>query len=763
MRALSRAAIPFLFFFSAPLHAASPIVSGVVMNEAGAPLAGAEILTVPAGVRYPRETRTRADAAGRFQLTPQDCHPSYLKVSARGFAPALLTVSPCNGSPDYRLVLTPGATASGTILDADGRPVAGIGVELVRSEARLGTWLGFQDPGPYRATTGPGGRFAVTDLPPGGFTLVAAHPEHPRLQQAGIDVAEGERKVALGRFTLRKAVPMGGQVVDPQGQPVAGVRVIPYVYDAVSREMAPTTGPDGRFTLPEQVYGRLFFCKPGYLPGQSSALRPSQISRIVLTPEPPPFRLSGRVLDPEGRPKADAQVRISEPPVPIRADPRPQVRCGFQIEPSPCSIDAPPPAEPTAVSDADGRFSMEIERPGSLALEAVAPGYLRALPVEVAVARGGSATVDFKLRPATVVTGRVFHRDGSPAVGARISPARLLNGPEAFTDSQGRYRLEGLEPGRRDLRAEHPELGLALRRLGVSAGENALDFTLDPLPERTVSGRVLGPDGEPLAGAEIGVPGSPLYSAADGGFRAVLPRDQELRETETIYVRLKAYAPVELPFRPADAPLKGVEIRLRREQNGPDAGREPLAGPVDDPPPSEEERDLTGRVLDWPEGASARIDASRGDVNRWADVGPDGTWRLERLGPGDWTLRIWVREEDDSQRQGEARVQLRPGQAAAHVDFDLSFGQETLTGHLTRGGQPVRAWITLLSPTGGDELSSRFYGADEDDDSPFRFDNLRPGRYVLKILDQDYGRVSRVAVEVSGGEEIRIDLKEGQP
>ena len=803
-----------VFLFAFPLHATPPALSGVVVNEAGAPVAGAEVLAVRMHDPRKSEASARADASGRFRIQVKDCGQVVLKAARRDFAPSALNVDACQASPDYRIVLRTGVTASGRIVAADGRPVEGAWIALAQSDASL---RDPQEPAPNSARTGRDGRFTLPGVVPGVYVLRVAHPEHPRLHQPGIEVPEGT-KVDLGGFALSKPQRAEGQVVDQAGRPVEGVRILAFFSDRLDIAAAPVTGPDGRFMLPEVIVGRLTLCKEGYSSYQGPLAYPglfSKPARIALWPAPPPLRVAGRVVDGEGHPVAGARVR---------SGPHENGCTVFNLI-DPCTGRFIP--DQVVTSDADGRFSMEIRARVELDIKAEAPGHLPAVQSRVPATQ--SAGIELVLRRNPTVTGRVLARDGSPAAGVRVTEFQNPRSPEAVTDAQGRFRLEGVFPGRRMLEARHPELGRALRRLEVSPGASTLDFHLDGMPERAVAGRVLDPDGNPLPGAYVNL-GEYFrtWSGADGRFRLVLDADWNPPAPATFRVSHDGYASASLAFRASEAPVRDLEIRLGPEQSvtgyllglekpedfanatvtaergterrevkvtregryrlgglGPGEwtvsahilGRRRAAARAVLEPGQEEVRldleavvlkeeldgveirllpgwTLTGRVPGVPAGARASVRAEQDGVYRSTDAGPDGAYRFDDLGPGEWKLTASVYAEGFHHREGTGSVTLAH-ETGSRFDFDLALGDASLSGRLGSDDAPVLGVLQLLSPE-GNEVDSIYVGPLEGE---FRFPHLRPGTYTLRITDRISGRVLSRDVEVSGSEEIAIDLR----
>jgi Carboxypeptidase regulatory-like domain len=709
----------------------------------------------------------------------------------------------------------PGVSASGRIVGADGRPVAGAWVALVRSEASL---RDPKEPDPNSARTGPDGRFTLTGVPPGVYVLHAAHPEHPRFYQPGIDIPEGKRKIDIGGFALSKPQRVEGQVVDQEGRPVEGVRIVQSLSGRLEIAAAPVTGPDGRFVLPELIVGNLTLCKEGYDSSRGPLAYPSLFSkpaRIVLWPARPLLRVTGRVVDDEGRPVAGA--RVSSGPH--------ENGCTVVNLIDPCTGKLIP--DEFATSGADGRFSMEVRARVELDVTAEAPGHLPAVQSRVPAAPEQSAGIELVLRRSVTVTGRVLAKDGSPAAGARIALFANPRSPEAVSDAQGRFRLEGIAPGRQLFQAEHPKLGRALRRLEVAPGAGSLEFRLDGAPEQRqavrpeiptgsvtsltgrllgvdaehvatgiveaqkgeesrrtevtregryrlrdlspgewtvtasvvggrsaatrvllepgqeealldleiardveIRGRVLAPDGTPAAIAAVrfnrsDAPGSIMVPAdGDGRFATkVSPGTYSLLATDA------RYGPSRLESFTVTEPLDGLEIRLRPGLT------------------------LTGRILDLPAGTQVSIYARQDGATQMTQAGPDGTYRFDNLGPGEWELTASVHMKD-FYRDGRGSVVLSP-ETAGRFDFDLALGSASLSGTLGTDDNPIIAGIELLMPE-GDKIAATGAGLDGE----FRFPHLRPGSYILRITDRFSGRVLTRAVEISGDEEIGIETLE---
>src|SRR6185369_218011 len=160
---------------------------GTVVDEAGRPVAGAEVTARPdrtKSVFGASLGRARSQADGRFilrRLTPG--FDFLLRATHPGFAPAELDLPalpvqvPSAPRRPLRLVLRRGRTAHGEVVDGTGQPVAGAEVALLPSLDDLGR----TDPQTLledlrQAASGPDGRFSLAGLAPGRFGLRVRAP-----------------------------------------------------------------------------------------------------------------------------------------------------------------------------------------------------------------------------------------------------------------------------------------------------------------------------------------------------------------------------------------------------------------------------------------------------------------------------------------------------------------------------------------------------------------------------------------------------------
>ena len=711
----------------------APALHGTVVDAGGQPLAGAEVTLArrdePDAWAARRDAhRARSAAAGAFRVPGLTAEGSYdVLVTHPGFAPVLTPVTiPKTGSPlGLDVVLSPGRIAYGTIVDSSGRPVEGARIELVRSQVgRTTTATGppLAEDGLYRSTAGQDGRFDLSCLPPGCFDLRIEGDGFAPLERPGVEIPAGNGLLDLGRFFVERGVVLAGRVVDPEGQPLAGAEI--WVVPRAPRDWisyykegpAAVSGPDGQFTLtdlPREGGIGLDVCRKGFL-AESRTIREPDLEplRIVLDPA---VRIAGRVIDPTGAPVAGAQIRgwlsgeSPDRPVSIR----------------PCRL-----LDATAESDAAGQFILEALPPGWWTVRAEAAGWLSAETERRHVLAGASLDgVEIALGAGAVLAGRVLAPDGAPLAGAEVRAYGERSDPRAVTAGDGTYHLPGVEPGERTVEATHPDHEFASRTLEVSSGENRLDLQLGASRRSEIRGRVLGPDGRPLAGARVVIPASSsAYSATDGSFVLL-----EKEGTYEIWANKDGYAPGRTPepVTVAERPVEGVEIRLS-------------PGGV-----------VTGRLLGLDGLNRAQLAGARVEIDlqppfqSMAAVDAQGGYRIADVPPGDWTVTATAGD-----RTLRDVVSLPPGQGGAELDFHFPPTWEVSGRVLGPAGEPVAdATVRLYAPGGqGGWTYSRADGA-------FRLE-LEDGAYRGWVVSRGYFRaVLEEPVTVDGAPVDGLELR----
>ena len=431
---------------------------------------------------------------------------------------------------DVAVTLRPGRKVTGQVLFADSRQPA--------VNAKVMLWRQSRS---WQTMTDAQGRFALHGIRDAGMHSLALYlpsRELPGADASGVDLPGGgdylNRQLPIDfapdqqRIEVEIALPRGnrveGTVVDDEtGNPIAGVTVSDIAVGDDEFNSSPgkgrllsantTTDKTGHFRLSVPPGKRIIHITgtvPGYdIPDPVAVLR-KQRPRIeqaleVVAGEPaselqfrvgPGLLCDGLVTDPEGQPLAGAEVKrvirfgLPEVDVTARTDAAGRFKLGgFPVNSS----------QRLVVSHAERKLKGRIEIPAA----AGETGKKRVVPVEL------------QLQPAGRVIGQAT--DGNlPLVGMRVQiyeafteEGRRMSGPsgvEARTDADGRFALELVEAGR--------EFTLSIHEDGYE-NVNFSSFTLKPGEtfehpaitirrlDQTVSGIVIDPDGNPVAGATI--------------------------------------------------------------------------------------------------------------------------------------------------------------------------------------------------------------------------------------------------------------------
>src|SRR5215210_13367 len=719
-------------------------ITGIVVDETGAPVAGAEItaslgglqgLPMPARIRAfgARGALVRSGRDGRFRRRGLSAGMEVeLRVAKDGFAPLRVQAPPPSpGQParPLRIVLQRGRSAFGRVLDPDQRPIAGAQVTLRTSltsdpKTRFHAALQPESLDTFEAATKADGRFDLGNLPAGRYDLTARGRGWAPLTIPNLEVPEGNRATDLGTLVLAHGVALEGAVVDASGKPVegaeirlneAGEPVIPRFRDENS-EPEGLSGADGFFRIEDLRAGStvdVSVARSGYAPGAAQG---------VQVPTEQPLRISlqavgsvsGRVVDPDGKPIAGAYVHVEI---------RPRGRGGF------LAFSGGPRGDR---SDAEGSFRIKDVTPGPVSLSARAPGWQDGSVPDLEL-RGGEDKrgVEIVLSAAAILTGRVLSPSGRavPEAQVLLAPGESRSGGfhMSTADGDGRYVLDSLPPGQRTIEASHPEHGTVRRQVDLRVGENSLDITLEGGSE--VSGRVFDDLGVPVAGADVWItsPGGarPLSttSQSDGSFRIAAVADGSYRAG----AYKEGFARAEMvPVTVDGSSVAGIELRLPR--GGAIAGR------------------ITGVELSELARVQVLARGGRG-LATGGRVEPDGSYRIEHLQEGEWRVRA---ELPGTSLYAEEVARLEPGASEVRIDLDLERGVE-LAVRVRRNGAPVPGEPLFL------DGPQRTFG-ETDADGRFRFQGLSAGTYRVRLGDRSAGPSHEQTVDLQSDREITIDL-----
>jgi protocatechuate 3,4-dioxygenase beta subunit len=664
----------------------------VVTQSTGAPVEGAQL-----GVYGPHRPRTgamttgaRTDARGRYhyRLPSGETYfyvmgppGGYSKLAGEGSS---RTVKIPDGASRYEvppIELATAVTVSGRVVDAAGTPVAGARVVGVCQGSRCVPLEGMQavtdSAGGFRLPAGwyntvPVGQVAhllirlrdgdeheAAALPTadGAVTVklnaVVQRPK-PDARPRGAAAVEGPREVAPGE--------LAGVVVDRDGNPIEGV-------EADVNHWAPGqvthTDRGGKFQFTglskDESRHPVRFRKEGYETQYHLDRKAGRPGWVVVLGNTTYFE--GRVLAPDGSPVPDAVVR---------ADSGPRRGIGFMM--GECYTET--------TSRPDGRYRLHVE-PGAYDVEVRVPGVGVARSKDV-IDADQTVKRDIRLEPGvTFVILTIEHGTGRPVGGVRLEHW-MKPGIEGTSGPDGRIVIRDVPPGtysRFEVKADGYTRWWSDACLSEwkrsHRNSDWLDFEVKPgmspvtvEMERgaTVTGRVLDPDGKPVAGATVALPltgtGFSVETDNDGRFSALLPasgdREYNLVTHDGKYNQWRSWANGVSPaFRtkPGEQ-VTGLDLRLTRPAS--------VRGRVTDT----EGRPVANRQV----RASAADRMENGYYDPTTRTDADGTYELKFIRPGQQYVQIAPFWGDARQApEGTSRtLTLSEGEVKDGVEFQVT-------------------------------------------------------------------------------------------
>ena len=501
-------------------------LEGVVCGPDGRPVPDARVVARAHG--YGPRTSGATGDDGRFRLAVLPGRHHQVMASKSGLVSTLQSriVPPAH----VDLVLTRGARVTGRTLDSAGRGVGGVVVRLrTVEENRFGgglapeAWLGKSV-----TSVDPDGSFVFERVPQGDCEMaivVVGGPVH-----VGVDFPIGpiEGNVREDLLVERTdAVTVTGVVSDYDSRrPLAGTQVDLFPGGGVR------TDRNGAFELAGVQPGLLRVeVRAGKRPPFVRVVRIREISAPLQLRVPARLTATGRVVDPQQRPVANARVRWTGP-------------SGWR--------DA-------RRTDADGRFRLDAIPPHERGLVRVeAEGF----PPAEHHPRSDEFVI--RLRPGACLEGRVFLPGGEPAQGVlvRVTPTpKRMDVRATRTDANGRYALAGLPSGALSAVAAPRDGSLApvAVRVEVAPGATAEAPDVQLRRGHRLEGRVTDAGDQPLVDAvvEFHVHGfrSVTVSEARGRFVFAMPE-----AGARLVVRRLGYRTARVPVPPRQAGVLRIQL-----------------------------------------------------------------------------------------------------------------------------------------------------------------------------------------------------------
>jgi hypothetical protein len=689
------------------------------------------------------------------------------------------------------LDLERGATIAGRVVGASGAGLPGVSVV---AEFRPAGLTGFGKivhhllryvngeflKGPFEAKSAEDGSFEIASLPPGVYDLAATGHEGIEARLQGIETGSTDAVLYLGKGASAK-----GLAIDGSGAPVPGASFWLERQDDILQLQGPAmmwsnaansflrllddgpkrvrSGTRGEVHLSRLGPGsyRLSIDGAGFLPfTRSFAVDWGESLDLGLLRLDRGESIRGAVLDEGGSPLEGARIVAAPANVNIL-----NMANVFDDQVS---------GRSGATADASGAFHVDGLAKGKYRLIASARGY----GAEARTADSGEEAVALHLKKGVRVAGLVVSaRDEKPVAGARVRSGST----QAAADDEGRFVLEGVTP--RDpsggpfgqlfpgmaQRAQDAPKKVKIEASAQGYLEEEVDVELASVHEEIriaisgapeIAGRVLDPDGSPVAGSLVRlapaededfpfgdmVDTSMLFLAAsvsdlDGKFRFKSFRFANgtarygVVADHPLYSRGKSEA---FQLEGNADPAKEIDVRLERAAK------------------------IKGIVTDGTSGvpnASVRLSKARKEgsgqpgfsifmatmgLPKGGDVvyaKKDGAFRFDGVAPGNYVLSA---EGTGFTESKEIPVTLAAGEEK-EVAITVARGGEIAGVVSDAAGTPIEgAKVRLLRQPGGDEdqegqqlyamqkgLGGSYKTARAGEGGSFRFQGLPAGKYTI--------------------------------
>jgi protocatechuate 3,4-dioxygenase beta subunit len=445
-------------------------LAGRVVDEAGAPIAGAAVLLAESAgftgslsrwdARSGEDGWVRSDARGSFAVSVRPGAHELL-VRAKGRAPrALHAYEPASGSP-LSVVLEPAVEIRGRAVRADGAGVGGVQVYSWR--ALMGA--------PVVATTDDSGAFVLAGLAAGLYQVRASVEG-----RAFGEMLTAEAPATDVRIELKPAGRVEGRVTSSRTrQPVDRftVTVESAQRGGVDGDIRGSEFPTGaageepgRFSVLDVPYGEtaVVVMAPGFTGRRIPIVVSSDATPELEVALDPGFVLRGRASGEDADPLAGVQVSGG----------------GEWYE------------HAAAQTNTQGEYELEGLPAGSFELTFQHEGY-RSTRRTVDVSRESRA--DVVLSRGVTVSGVVLSADGKAAAKAYVQASSSVAGADEGSvpaDSSGRFSMSGLSPGRYTFTASSTDGGEAKAEDVDVEHTGPLRLVLTRARTAVLIGRVIG-------------------------------------------------------------------------------------------------------------------------------------------------------------------------------------------------------------------------------------------------------------------------------
>ena len=722
-------------------------VAGRVVDELGEPLEGAAIEVryrgpTGDGIKALREGTSRPD--GTFRLEHVATGEVKLVAGYGDYRGQTLALELQDGDvvDDALLTLEAGLSIAGQVRFPDGAPAVAAFVRVGPDIARAGGVDGMQmrSAGGGSAQADEQGRFRVRGLIDVPYRVRASWPWS----------SEGDDPLA----TLAALSPLlaEGEIGVQEAQAEAA--------SETAASLHPDQDHEGRWSA------QLDDVRPG--PGEVS---------LVLDPL---AMLAGRVTDLAGEPltrfRVAATLKDSGGMFGIGAERQAQSFGDDADEAGDGASDASDSGEAGEAGEAgaEGTFEMFVA-PGTWQVVVTAEGYSTSELVELTLpAAPGSDPHTFALAPAARASGVVLDAAGRPISGARVTVqldlasrlAALQEGgaPTTFSGAEGRFTFDDLDPGPLQLVASYEGFASSAPvAFEALAGETADELELRLRTGGTLTGEVLGDDGEPRGGRMVIVQRVPEYEPqhmltadAEGTFRVEHLEPGQWQVVATVNFLSEDQES-------SSSMLEDMKFTLVEIVDGEET-HVVLGAAASDPVR------VQGRVVHGGEGVGGAFvsflpeDPEGMNDMRFRTVDGDGRFEIDLDRPGAYLVTVQFQSSMGHQNSVEFQERI-PDVEEHRLELELPLGRISGTVLGPDGDPLVGCRVTLHVEGGvayGSFLGGHYTETATDEDGAYDIPYLDQGTYSVAAggasMGGAFGKDARAGREARGG--LRVD--EGQ-
>jgi len=555
-------------------------------------------------------------------------------------------------------------------------------------------------------------------------------------------------------FRLIPGATVSGRVVDQEGRGVGGARI--YVRPLAGQLTADRAADwpehadeEGYFQLPGVAADRrfgLFAYRADRDISRSSTLEIENAQAIegleILLPEPAEFVV--QLTDEEGAPVHRPQFRIRE---------------------SHSEDDATPIARERLRGLGEGRYIVRVVRDGQVDLSLSAQGYGEVARDGLELSAGKRIDLGrIELPPGLTISGKIVDSAGEPLASAMVHATwKNDSGPRtahAASDSEGHYRLTGLDPTSAELTVKLAGYSKQ-ERSAVVPGSAEIDFELRS--NGGVEGRVVTEDDADLAAFMIVIhlehgPEPASDAPTPGGVEFPIERtfsDPEDGNFEFGDLPPGRYTVEARGIGYVAAREKSVEVEegeltrlstLRLERG---LSLEGYVVRADDHSP------IAGVEIQADGSAASLLLETAGQRQRAASDG-EGHFRIEGLEAG----RVEIVARHDAFAPSEFTVELSVEQSETDLTIELGTGGELVGVVRDRDGSPGIGRRLVVTRSLADR--DKYEYAVTDAEGHYSLPRLTPGAYMATLLPGPAGPDSPVLKQatIREGETTELDFDE---